>query len=244
MFTTLYPAPSARPFLRLLRLCVVVGTTFMAAACGDDSSHEVKNLKSQVQRAYGNKEFAKALGLAQKGLTLSRKTAGDKAPDTLYFVQAISEANLYMHNTRGAIMALRDELAMRTAAGQKEDKLQPRRTMLIQLAEENGDPMTAGAQAALISKGIDMAPGKDPQPVYQARMTAHVNGEGDVEMSYSLDSNGAVTSASIIKSTPPQVFDQVALETFKKWRFTPMLDQSGRPVSASGFKFTMMIRQR
>jgi len=48
----------------------------------------------------------------------------------------------------------------------------------------------------------------------------------------------------VVKSTPPQVFDQVALETFKKWRFTPMISSDGRAIPGSGYKFTMLIRQR
>ena len=236
MLATLHTAPSmARPFLRLLRICMIVGATSVTvAACGDQDTREVKSLKEQVQRAYGEKEFAKALGLSQKGLALARKTMGDKAPDTLYFVQAISEANLYMRNARGAILALRDELALRSAAGQNEQKLQPRRTLLIQLAEENGAPMSAADQAVLVAKGIEMGPGKDPQPVYRPMPEYPVQQyrqkvEGDLEITFSLDSAGSVT-------------DAVALQAFKIWRFTPMLDGTGRPVPGSGFKYTVLFR--
>ncbi len=228
------------PFAR----CLVLAATLLLSGCNDDGKAEVKGIKEQVQRAYGTKDFAKVLTLSQKGLEVSRKALGDKATDTLYFVQGISEGYLAQHNMRGAMAALKQELDMRAGAGQAEAKLQKRRTLLIQLAEENGDVMTAAAQAAAIARGIEMAPGKDPQPVYQAPMTARTTGEGDVDISYNLDAAGSVTSAQVTHSNPPQVFDQVALDTFKKWRFTPMLDQSGRPVSAQGFKFTMMIRQR
>jgi len=235
---------SARPFSRLLGICLIVGATCLLAACGDTETREVKGLKEQVQRAYGEKEFAKALGLAQKGLTLSLKVLGTKAPDTLYFAQAISEANLYMRNARGAISALRQELDLRAAAGQAEQKLQPRRTLLIQLAEEAGDRTTAIDQALKISKSIEMGPGKEPQPVYQMAAYYPVQPyqqkiEGAVEIHFGLDGTGAIVGARVARSQPPGVFDSAALEAFRKWRYTPMLDSAGRPVSASGFVYKM-----
>ena len=200
-----------------------------------------------MQRAYGKKDFSRILSEAKKGLDLSRKVMGDTAPDTLYFLQAITEGNMGLRNMRGTMTALRQELEMRAAAGQKEQKLQPRRTLLIKLAEENGDPMTAAAQAVLVSKGIEMGAGKDPQPVYRTETQYPADQyrqktEGDVEITYSLDSTGKVTEARVSKATPAQVFDQAALESFKQWRFTPMLDSNGTPKSASGFKFTLVFR--
>ncbi len=152
-----------------------------------------------------------------------------------------------MRNLRGATAALRQELELRSAAGQAEQKLQARRTLLIKLAEENGDKLTAGEQAVIVSKGIGMAAGKDPQIVYRAETMYPPEQyrqriEGDVEIAYSLDPTGAVTEARISKAAPPQVFDQAALESFRKWRFTPMLDNLGRPIPASGFKFTLAFR--
>ena len=217
------------------------------AACGKDESGEVKSIKDQVQLAYGNKDFAKGLELSKKGFALARTAMGDTATDTLYFAQAISENTEKLHNTQGEISALKQELALRTAAHQPEKKLQTRRTKLIQLAEENGDHQIASDQALLIARGIKMAPGKDPQPVYKV-MTNYPPEqyrqkiEGDVEVSYGLDAGGKVTGARVVKSTPAQVFDNAALESFRQWRFTPMLDTTGQPVSASGLTFTIGFR--
>ncbi len=222
------------------------GLALMLSAC-DDPKREIKELKTEVQLAYGKKDFQKALTLSQKGLTMAAEASGPKSPDTLYFVQAVSENTLAQGNMRGAMAALKQEIAARTAAGQPEQKLQARRTLLIKLAEENNDKMTAADQAVAVAKGIDMGPGKTPQPVYRTE-TAYPPDlyqqrvEGDVEIGYSLDANGAVTEARVVRSTPPRVFDQAALESFRKWRFTPMLDRTGRPVSASGQTFTLAFR--
>lgn len=232
-----------RAFAGVVGVCLMLSL----AACGDDGKGQVKAIKEEVQRAYGKKDFQKIISQAQKGLALAREHQGEKSPDTLYFAQAISEANMGMHNVRGAMSALRQEINLRADAGQSEKKLQIRRTMLIQLAEENGDRMTAADQAVMVAKGIDMGPGKDPQPVYrpmpdyppeQYRQKV----EGDVEISYDLDASGSVVGARVKKSTPAHVFDEAALENFRKWRFTPMLDRTGQPVSGSGFTFTLAFR--
>ncbi len=247
MRTTLFNGQStaARSFGRLASLCLIAGLTL--GSCGDNSKNEVKGIKEEVQRAYGNKDFAKVLDLSQKGLAAARKTMGDKGSDTLYFAQAVSEANLNLHNVRGAMTALKQEISMRDAAHQKESKLQPRRTVLIKLAEENGERSTAGDQAVMISRDIGMAPGKDPQPVYKTDTDYPPDQyrqkvEGDVDIGFGLDPTGEVTEAHVVKSTPAMVFDQAALASFRKWRFTPMLDSTGQPISSSGFKFTLAFR--
>lgn len=217
------------------------------AACGDSGKGEVKGLKDQVQTAFGNKDFRKGLELSEKGFALARKVMGDTANDTLYFAQAISENYDRLHNARAEIGALKQEISLRAAAHQTEKRLQPRRTKLIQLAEENGDSMTAADQAVAIARGIQMVQGKDPQPVYQTQTTYppdqfRKKAEGDVQVGFGLDAGGKVVGARVIKATPSQVFDDEALESFRKWRFTPMLDSSGQPVSASGFTFTIAFR--
>lgn len=216
-------------------------------ACGDDGEREVKELKAQVQQAYGTKNFKKGLELSQQGLKIARASLGNGDPDTLYFAQAISENTLASGNMRGAIAALKQEISMRAAAGQDEKRLQQRRTLLIKLAEEGGDKLTAADQAVEVARGIEMGRGKDPQPVYRAP-TAYPPElyqqkiEGDVEISYSLDPTGAIVDARVASSTPARVFDQAAIDSFRKWRFTPMLDSTGQPVSGSGFKFTLAFR--
>ncbi|MBX7198413.1 MAG: energy transducer TonB [Rhodospirillaceae bacterium] len=229
------------------RIAVAVILCVGLAGCGDQGKGEVKSLKDQVQTAYGKKDFRKGLELSEKGFALARAAMGDKANDTLYFAQAISENNLGLHNARAAIAALKQEIALRAAANQNEKKLQPRRTLLIKLAEENNDRITAADQAVAVARGIQMAPGKDPQPVYRSETVYppeqyRQKVEGDVQVSYGLDASGKVVGARVLKATPPNVFDDAALDSFREWRFTPMLDSKGEPVAASGFTFTIAFR--
>ncbi len=93
-----------------------------------------------------------------------------------------------------------------------------------------------GLGASEAAAAIGLSQYRTPLALYQQKI------EGDVNIAYSLDRTGAVTDARVASATPARVFDQAALESFKQWRFTPMLDKSGNPISASGFKFTLAFR--
>ncbi len=226
---------------------LVMCAAFLLFACSDDPSVELREIRLQIQSAYGADDFKKGASLAEQGLALARKTVGGDSDDALYFVQAASENRIAMGDTRNAIAALKREVSMRAAAGQSEARLQPRRTLLIKLAEENNDLVTAADQAVEVARGINMNFEKDPQPVYRTETKYppelyRKRTEGDVEIAYSLDAGGAVTDARVARSIPAQVFDQAALESFRKWRFTPMLDNNGQPVPLSGRTFTLAFR--
>ena len=231
------------------RRTFVIGATAgllpLLDACSDPKV-EVKDLKSALQIAYGQKKFQEVLTLAQKGLELSSKVQGDKHPDTLYFAQSISEALEELGNRKAAIGALAREIKLRLAAGQSERKLQSRRTLAIQFAEETGDKESAIMHAVAISRDLEMGPGKDPQPVYRPETKYPVSLfnqgiEGDVILEYGLDETGAVIRPRVVKSTNAG-FESAALESFKSWRFTPMLN-GGQPVDSSGHQFTLMFRR-
>jgi TonB family protein len=227
------------------------GAAFLLApalvACGgNEDDRKVKGLKMQVQDRYGAKDYRKGLELAQKGLALSRKSAGDKDPDTLYFAQAITENQLALHNFSAGARALKQEISLRADAGQAEKKLQSRRTLLIQLSEQNGDKSTSIEQTVIIAQAIDMGLGKDPQPTYRPmpdyppeQFRNQV--EGDVDIAFNLDADGTPTAVRVKSSTPPAVFDSAALEAFRKWRFTPYI-ANGEPVSSTGHHFTLAFR--
>jgi len=233
---------AGRTLTGVLMMCVLLSL----GGCDDGQKSKIKGIKVQVQMAYGDKKFATGLRAAQEGLKLSLEVNGPKAPDTLYFAQAITENQMAMRNTRAAMQALRQELELRTVAAQSESKLQRRRTLLIQLAEENNDPATAIEQTIIIAKSIEMESGKDPQPTYRAATDyppkQYQDGvEGDVELSFALTAEGEPLNVRVVKATPPDVFNAAATESFKKWRFTPMI-RDGQPVPSEGHRFTLAFR--
>src|SRR5690348_10004412 len=85
-------------------LVVALAAALSLAGCSNEKQ-EVRDLRQQVQLAYGQKKFKEALSLAEKGLQLSVKANGETHADTLYLVQAVGEAYLALNNDRAAAMA-------------------------------------------------------------------------------------------------------------------------------------------
>ncbi len=229
---------------RLSAIAAILGVVLLAGC--DNPQAEIKDLKSVVQLNYGAHKYKETAKAATDGLKLALANLGPKNPDTLYFAQAISEAYTQLGDKKNAAVALNREIELRAGAGQPEDKLQSRRTFAIKFAEESGDRATAAKQAVAIAKAIDMKRGKDPQPVYRPEtkypVDLYTRGiQGDVTVSYSIDASGAVLQAKVIKATPKDVFDSIALSSFLTWRFTPMLE-NGVPVKSAGHEFTIMFR--
>lgn len=234
-----------RQFRFISGFAVACVAATLLAGC-DNPKNDVKELKSLVQVSYGAKKFKESARAASDGLKVSLEHFGPKNPDTLYFAQAMSEAYIQLNDKKNAVPALNKEIELRSGAGQPEEKLQSRRTYAIKFAEEVGDRASAAKHAIAISKAIGMAKGKDPQPVYRPETKyppdLYTRGvEGDVTISYSLDANGSVMEAKVIKAVPKDTFDSLALASFLTWRFTPMLE-NGVPVKSSGHQFTIMFR--
>jgi TonB family protein len=230
------------------RAAVLGGLCLILAGCGRNAERDLKTLRTQIQDRYGAKDFAKGYELSVKALTLARETLGDKNPETLYFAQAVSENALGARKFKVAQEALKVELDLRSRAGQSEEKLQRRRTMLIKLAEESGDKTTAIEQTVIVAKAIGMGSGKDPQPTYRPESEYPPDlykqrVEGDVELGFSLDANGTPAGVRVIRATPPNVFDSVAVENLKRWRFTPFIE-NGQPVASTGHHFTLAFRMQ
>jgi len=241
-------APVTRRHVARAAICAMALLVPLSlSACGDEEKRRVRELKTQVQTAFGDKNFRKSLDLAQKGLVLAQKTMGDDARETLIFAAAITKSQLALGNKMGAIRAVKQEIALKVNAGQDEVKqIQKSRTLLIQLATETGDIATAIEQTVAVARGIEMGEGKDPQPTFRTVTNYppeqyRQQVEGDVEIGYGLDANGTPTNVRVVKATPPDVFNAAALESFKEWRFTPFIE-SGRPVSSSGHRFTLAFR--
>ena len=66
-----------------------------------------------------------------------------------------------------------------------------------------------------------------PQPKYPP--DAYRSGtSGEVEVEFTVAPDGSVSSARVVKSSPPRVFDREALSAVKRWRFQPV----GSPVTS------------
>ncbi|HZY33789.1 MAG TPA: energy transducer TonB, partial [Rhodanobacter sp.] len=46
--------------------------------------------------------------------------------------------------------------------------------------------------------------------------------KGEVQVEFTVGTNGTVTSARVVRATPARVFDREALSAVKRWRFQPV----------------------
>ncbi|HZV38299.1 MAG TPA: energy transducer TonB, partial [Pseudoxanthomonas sp.] len=45
---------------------------------------------------------------------------------------------------------------------------------------------------------------------------------GEVLVEFTVGTDGSVTSARVVRSTPPRVFDREAVNAAKRWKFAPI----------------------
>jgi protein TonB len=57
--------------------------------------------------------------------------------------------------------------------------------------------------------------------------------EGWVELEFTIDTNGSVTSVTVLRSQPKKVFDREAIKAIQKWKFEPAL-KNGEAVMSQG----------
>jgi protein TonB len=68
-------------------------------------------------------------------------------------------------------------------------------------------------------------------PVYPPKALSRGQ-EGEVRVRFTVDTAGRVAAAQVVSATPPDVFDQAAVDAVRKWRFEPVM-RDGRPIEAS-----------
>jgi protein TonB len=72
----------------------------------------------------------------------------------------------------------------------------------------------------------DLTPISTPQPRYPAA-AARRQQSGEVQIEFTVGTDGSVTDARVVRSNPPRVFDREALNAVERWRFQPI----GAPVT-------------
>ena len=87
-------------------------------------------------------------------------------------------------------------------------------------------PAAAGAEPGRERRRGELRPISQPSPRYPAD-AARRQQSGEVQIEFTVGTDGAVTSARVIGANPPRVFDREALAAVKKWRFQPV----GAPVT-------------
>lgn len=60
-----------------------------------------------------------------------------------------------------------------------------------------------------------------PAPVYPPS-ALRLETSGEVLVEFTVDTDGTVTNARVVRATPPRVFDRAAISAVNKWRFQPV----------------------
>ncbi|HVI59508.1 MAG TPA: energy transducer TonB [Luteimonas sp.] len=109
----------------------------------------------------------------------------------------------------------RDEAARREA----EQKAAAQREADQRAAQQRAAAEKPAAKATA-SEG-DLRPVSTPAPRYPAE-ALRAGQSGEVQVEFTVSSDGSVSNARVVRSNPPRVFDREAVAAVKRWRFEPV----------------------
>jgi len=94
-----------------------------------------------------------------------------------------------------------------------------------QRAAQQGPAQAAAQPAAATSN--ELRPISTPSPRYPPEAYRDRTA-GEVQVEFTVGTDGSVTSARVVRADPPRVFDREALNAVKRWKFQPV----GSPVTS------------
>jgi periplasmic protein TonB len=77
------------------------------------------------------------------------------------------------------------------------------------------------AEKPAAATSSDLRPVSTPAPRYPPE-ALRAGQSGEVQVEFTVGSDGTVTSARVVRSNPPRVFDREAVAAVKRWRFEPV----------------------
>lgn len=80
--------------------------------------------------------------------------------------------------------------------------------------------LAAAAATIAMPAMAGLTPVKRVEPEYP-RDAARSRTEGFVEVEFSVDASGKVTSVSVVNAKPARTFEQAAVRAVKQWEFAP-----------------------
>jgi len=129
--------------------------------------------------------------------------------------------------------AAAQQLATQQAADQQAaaQKAADERAAAQKAAAAAAAPRPAPAQAAAqtpsaappaaVSASSDLRAISTPSPRYPPE-AFRAGTSGEVQVEFTVGTDGSVSTARVVRATPPRVFDREALSAVKRWRFQPL----------------------
>jgi protein TonB len=171
-------------------------------------------------------------GIADAQTTLAQRTAAAEAQTQTQEEarrQAELERERLAEQQRAQQQAAQQIAAQQAAAEQRateqraaEQRAAEQRAAEQRQAQQAAAPATpppaasAPAPASTALRAIST-----PAPVYPPS-ALRLETSGEVLVEFTVDTDGTVTNARVVRATPPRVFDRAAISAVNKWRFQPV----------------------
>ncbi|QDH71610.1 energy transducer TonB [Lysobacter alkalisoli] len=121
--------------------------------------------------------------------------------------------------------AARELAAQQEAARQQAEQEEAERIAAERRAAEQraADQRAAQQRAAepVRATAADLRPLSTPAPRYPPE-ALRAGTSGEVQIEFTVGTDGSVTSARVVRSSPPRVFDREAVAAVRNWRFQPL----------------------
>ena len=110
------------------------------------------------------------------------------------------------------------EAAQKRAADQRESE---QRAAQQREAEQRAAQQRAAQAAAASSGGVELRALSTPAPRFPPE-ALRSGQSGEVQVEFTVGTDGTVTAARVVRANPPRVFDREAVNAVRKWRFQPV----------------------
>ena len=195
-----------------------------------------------TEQSINRDDFAEA----QRLYALMEKT-DPKAPALPRLKQSIADAQASLAQRTADATARTEEDAKKQADLEKQRLADQQKAQLLaaqQLAEQQAADAKAAADKAAADKAAadraaaqraaaqnppaqaaatsnELRPISTPAPSYP-REAYREGTSGEVQVEFTVGTDGSVTSARVVRADPPRVFDREALSAVKRWKFQPV----------------------
>jgi periplasmic protein TonB len=116
------------------------------------------------------------------------------------------------------------EAADKTAAAEQaaaEQRAEQQRAADQRAAEQRAAQARVAQQVAARPTAADLRPLSTPAPDFP-REALRAGQSGEVQVEFTVGTDGSVTDARVVRSEPARVFDREAVSAVRRWRFQPV----------------------
>lgn len=174
---------------------------------------------ARLKTSIGSQQQAAAERVAREAVT------AEEQAERQVEVERERVAQQQQQQQQAAAQLAAQQTAERQAAEQQatEQQAAEQRAAEARAAEQRAaEQRAAPARAApATATAQDLRPVSTPPPRYPPE-ALRAGTSGEVQVEFTVGTNGAVTSARVVRSTPARVFDREAVNAVRSWRFQPV----------------------